>query len=606
MSLPLLLDAIAARGAFARLSASLPAPGESRTVGGLHGSADAPLIAALARAHPGRFFAIVADGVPEAERWLADLDAVDDALSVAFYPPREGFGEAEPHAEVAGERVDTLERLSRGDVRVLLTTSRAVMERTRLPGAIRALRMALRKGDSVPLSSLVSGLSSRGFERVPMVEDVGQFSVRGGIVDIYSFGMTDPVRAEFWGDEIVELRHFDLTTQRSVRPADVAVILPTEAGNVGAAEGADAPADNEARASVHSLWPPDTIVIVPFGTALEPELRRTWEEAEHHIELARRRGEDVARREELLLAPERALAALAAFGRLTVGVGDPADVRFRVLPPEPIDRDIKRLARLVRDGTPTVILCDNAGQAERLDELLTGDFGGPSPAALVIGVLHGGFMLPAEGATPALRVFTDHEIFRRDRRLRRARKYATAAVLETITALTPGDFVVHLEHGVGIYRGLERIFVRESTVEVAIVEYAGGDRLNVPLYRIDQLERYRGASDANPDEPPPTLHQLGGRRWSQQRDRTRAAIREMTSELLDLYARRQIARRPPHEPDTAWQRQLESSFLFEDTPDQRRATVDIKRDLEAPRPMDRLLVGDVGYGKTEVAVRAAF
>jgi transcription-repair coupling factor (superfamily II helicase) len=281
-------------------------------------------------------------------------------------------------------------------------------------------------------------------------------------------------------------------------------------------------------------------------------------------------------------------------------------VRFRALQPEPIDRDIKRLARLVRDGTPTVILCDNEGQAERLEELLAGDFGGPSPAALVIGVLNGGFTLPADGRSASLRVLTDHEIFRRDRRLRRARKYATAGVLEMITALTPGDFVVHLEHGVGIYRGLERIYVRESLVEVAIVEYAGGDRLNVPLYRIDQLERYRGAQDGNPDERPPTLHSIGGKRWAQQRDRTRAAIREMTSELLDLYARRQIARRPPHLADTAWQRQLESSFLFEDTPDQRRATVDIKADLEGERPMDRLLVGDVGYGKTEVAVRAAF
>ena len=240
--------------------------------------------------------------------------------------------------------------------------------------------------------------------------------------------------------------------------------------------------------------------------------------------------------------PEQVLAALHAFGTVVVNAPDPADVRFRALQPEPIDRDIKRLARLVRDGTPTVILCDNEGQAERLEELLAGDFGGPSPAALVIGVLNGGFTLPADGRSASLRVLTDHEIFRRDRRLRRARKYATAGVLEMITALTPGDFVVHLEHGVGIYRGLERIFVRESLVEVAIVEYAGGDRLNVPLYRIDQLERYRGAQDGNPDEKPPTLHAIGGKRWAQQRDRTRAAIREMTSELLDLYARRQIAR----------------------------------------------------------------
>ena len=599
MSLPAVLDAIAARPAFTRLQDALPTPGERRSVGGLQGSADAALVAALARANPSRFFAVIADGLPEAERWLADLDALDASLSVALHPPREGFGEVEHHAEVAGERVETLERLARGDVHILLTTARAALERTRLPGALRAFRLELRKGDVSPLPALTERLEAMGFERVPMVEDVAQFSVRGGIVDIYSFGMADPVRAELWGDEIVELRHFDLSTQRSVRPAEVAVILPVE--------GAQEPVAAEGeRASVQSLCPPDTIVVLPAGTALAPEWQRTWDDANHHIELARRRGEDVPPRDVLFLSPAEATASLRGFATLALGAPDPADVRFRVLPSEPIDRDIKRLARLVRDGTPTMILCDNQGQAERLEELLTETYDTASPAALVIGVLHGGFTLPSEPHAPPLRILTDHEIFRRERRLRRARKYATAAVLEAITALSPGDYVVHLEHGVGIYRGLERIFVRETTIEVAVVEYAGGDRLNVPLYRIDQLERYRGAHEGAPDEAPPKLHQLGGKRWAQQRDRTRAAIHEMTSELLDLYARRQLARRPPHAPDTAWQRQLESSFLFEDTPDQRRATEDIKRDLEGDKPMDRLLVGDVGYGKTEVAVRAAF
>jgi transcription-repair coupling factor (superfamily II helicase) len=202
-------------------------------------------------------------------------------------------------------------------------------------------------------------------------------------------------------------------------------------------------------------------------------------------------------------------------------------------------------------------------------------------------------------------VLTDHEIFRRERRIRRARRYITATALDTVS-LKPGDFVVHLEHGVGIYRGIETIFVGQSTIEVAVVEYEGGDRLNVPLYRIDQLERYRSASDVSEDSPPPRLHKLGGKRWAAQRDKARAAIREMTVELLDLYARRKIANRPPHVPDTPWQKQLESAFLFEDTPDQRTATTQVKGDMESTRPMDRLLVGDVGYGKTEIAVRAAF
>src|SRR5206468_4157456 len=265
----------------------------------------------------------------------------------------------------------------------------------------------------------------------------------------------------------------------------------------------------------------------------------------------------------------------------------------------------KRLKQIVADGTPTIILCDNAGQAERLDELLNDDR--VSPASLAIGVVDGGFVIPPRGADfPGYRVLTDHEIFRRERRFRRARRYTTGSALESLTALKPGDYVVHLEHGVGIYRGIETIFVGQSTIEVAVVEYEGGDRLNVPLYRIDQLERYRSADDVSDDAPPPRLHKLGGKRWAQHRDRTRSAIQEMTLELLDLYARRKVASRPPHVPDTPWQRQLESSFLFEDTPDQRRATTEVKADMESTRPMDRLLVGDVGYGKTEIAVRAAF
>jgi transcription-repair coupling factor (superfamily II helicase) len=150
------------------------------------------------------------------------------------------------------------------------------------------------------------------------------------------------------------------------------------------------------------------------------------------------------------------------------------------------------------------------------------------------------------------------------------------------------------------------VYVREATIESAVIEYEGGDRLNVPLYRIDQIERYRSASDVSTDAPPPRLHKLGGKQWKAQRDKTRMAILEMTQELLQLYARRKVTTRPAHGADGAWQRQLESSFLFEDTPDQRKATEDVKRDLEGERPMDRLLVGDVGYGKTEIAIRAAF
>lgn len=600
MSFPSLLDAIEQLPAFARVVNTLPAPAAALTVGGLAGSSDAVVVAALARRLTSRFFVVVSDAVPEAERWLADLTSLVEDTTVALYPPREGFGEAEPHMEVAGERVETLERLTRGDIRILLTTTRALMERTRMPRALRELRVELRKGGLHRLQDLIEHLESIGFERVSMVEDVAQFSVRGGIFDVYSFGMPEPVRAEFWGDEIVDLRHFDLNSQRSTRAVDVALILPVD-GHVR-----DDTSSIE-RSSVMSLFPPDTLVVRPAGASVDPEMRRTWDDAQHHIDLARRRGEDTARRDDLFVAPDEAVRAYREFGSVNFvdTAQTDAEVVFPVRPPETVERDIKRLKRLVSDGISTLILCDNEGQAERLDELLNADEWAPSPAALTVGVLDGGFLIPPAPDRRGLRVLTDHEIFRRERRIRRARRYTTGIALETID-IKPGDFVVHLEHGVGVFKGIERIVVGQETLEVAVVEYEGGDRLNVPLYRIDQLERFRSNTDVSADSPPPRLHRLGGKRWAAQRDRTRAAIHDMTVELLDLYARRKVATRPSHVPDTPWQRQLESSFLFEDTPDQRTATSQVKKDMESGRPMDRLLVGDVGYGKTEIAVRSAF
>jgi transcription-repair coupling factor (superfamily II helicase) len=619
VALPALLEAVEALPEFALSLAALPPHSSRLHLSGLPGSSDSVVVTALSHRNPGRFFVVVAEGVAAAERWLADLQSLQEEIPVALYPPREGFGEAEPHAEVAGERVETLERLARGDVRILLTTARALMERTQLPRALALTRLELRKGDRRRPEDLAAHLESIGFERVLMVEDVAQFSIRGGIFDIYSFGMADPVRMEFWGDDIVELRHFDLVSQRSTRDAELALVLPVDGQLSGTAEESD-------RVSITSLFSPDTVVVIPDDSHIGPELSRTWDEAQHHIELARRRGEDAPDRDELYASPSAVTDVLGALGLValspdgtarssdflgeraiheSVTEAGTAAVHFPLVPPEPILRDMKRLREVVSDGLSTLILCDNAGQAERLEELLS-EGRRPPNAALAIGVLSGGFVIPPFDDSQGLRVLTDHEIFRRERRIRRSRRYATGTAIESLTALTPGDYVVHLEHGVGIYRGIEKIFFRESTVEAAVIEYEGGDRLNVPLYRIDQIERYRSASDITSDTPPPRLHSLGGKRWAHQRDRTRAAIQDMTAELLDLYARRKVATRPPHLPDTPWQRQLESSFLFEDTPDQRTATTDVKSDMERARPMDRLLVGDVGYGKTEIAVRAAF
>ncbi|HYC34052.1 MAG TPA: transcription-repair coupling factor, partial [Gemmatimonadales bacterium] len=532
----------------------------------------------------------------EAERWLADLNQLTDE-GVALYPQREALGEEEPHYEIAGERAETIEALLQGRLRILVTTARATAERTLVPAALERLRLRLAVGERRAPTAVAASLDEMGYRRVATVTEVAEFSVRGGILDVYGFGMAVPARIEWWGDDISSMRGFDLTTQRSLQELAEVTVLPVGVGRLG-----DGGAGNGApplRQNLLELLPSDTLIIEEaFGPDAD-EVQRAWTEAEHHLEVARRLGEDVPSRAAILEEPERWRERIAGFPRLLLRNGTP-DVQFGFFPPERIDRDLNRLRALLAGDPPTLILCDNEGQLERMSELLEeGGRRGALRVTLAIGALDGGFVMPA------LRVLTDHEIFRRARRLRRPRRYRQAAPSTATGTLTVGDYVVHLDHGIGIYRGIQTITAGETTIEVAIVEYEGGDRLNVPLYRLDQLERYRAAGEDG-DRPPPRIHRLGGTAWQRVRERTRAAIKQMAAELLDLYARRRVNAGFAFPPDTKWQRELESSFLYEDTPDQRKATDEVKRDMERPVPMDRLLVGDVGYGKTEIAVRAAF
>jgi transcription-repair coupling factor (superfamily II helicase) len=344
MPLPQLLAIVESLREFQHLLSDLPGPSARQSLGGLAGSSDAVIVASLGKNLPQRFYVVVSDDVAGAERWLADLTTLVEPDAVAFYPPRESFGEAEAHAEIAGERVETLERIGRGDLRIIVTTSRALLERTQLPRALASARLELRKGDTRRPEELAAHLEAIGFERVLMVEDVAQFSVRGGIFDIYSFGMAEPVRLEFWGDDISELRHFDLLTQRSTRDAELALILPVD-GQISTGES------EPERSSIRALFPPDTLMILPLGTHIKPELERTWAEAQHHIDLARRRGEDTPSRDELFESPETSAAALAAFGTVDLS-GEGARITFPFTEPEEIQRDIKRLKQIVADGIP--------------------------------------------------------------------------------------------------------------------------------------------------------------------------------------------------------------------------------------------------------------
>ena len=609
---PQLIQAMARQPQFPELLRRLPEPTQRLRIEGLPGSAPALLAAALAESLPQRMWVLVAAGPNEAEAAESDLQSILGEGAVVLYPQRETlpYEAAEHHFEVSGLRVEALEALLAGRTRVLVTTIRALQERAEIPTGLADLRLTLRVNESIRPDALAERLDSMGFQRSPLVEAVGEYAVRGGIIDLFGFGAPDPIRVEFWGDEIASIRHFDILNQRSTQELQQADILPVDIKPVVSEL-------EHVRRSVLDVLSRDAVLIELESAHIEQEFEKTWAQVLHLHGVERKRGGSPEAPQMLFLTPEQAANAVGAFARLTIrphvesgetenrGTGEV--LRFNARAAEPIERDMDKLNGLLRAGAvrgeDTYILCDNSGQLERLEELvqLAKGAGLPPRTYLAIGAVTGGFVL--EGADPPTRVLTDHEVFRRGRRLRRQRRFRGAVALESLSQLKPGDFIVHLDHGVGQFRGLEHVRVGETEIESLAIEYAGGEVLRVPVYRLDLIERWVPDQD---EATAPKLHKIGGKTWKNLRAKTEKAIEEMATELIQLYAERQLTERPPYSADSRWQREMESAFLYEDTPDQRQATADVKRDLESRHPMDRLLCGDVGYGKTEIAIRTAF
>ncbi|HEY0020100.1 MAG TPA: transcription-repair coupling factor [Longimicrobium sp.] len=623
---PLLIESFQTVPAFRALAASLPRVGERALASGLAGSSVMVMLAALHRVRPERIWLLVAGGPEDADQAASDLEALLGEQAVFLYPQRESlpYEEGEPHLEIGGARVEALEALLSGRARLMVTTARAMQELSPAVDGLRDLRLEIKAGDTVRLPELSARLEDMGFERVATVEEVGQFALRGGIVDVFGFGTPEPARIELLGDEVDSIRFFDILSQLSVRAVDHLQLLPVDLKSVdGMGDGksaspssssesteAAAPSGDAERRSLLDYVPEDTVVVHLHGTGTRQELERTWGEVVRLHDAEVKRGTRPEDPERLFFSPSHADQRLSAFPQLYIDDAGSAPLqsvsRFRALPPDPIDRDMGRLGDVLKGGAArgerTLILCDNQGQLERLQELLD-ELKVARTVELGIGSIGGGFVLA--DAEPPTRVLTDHEIFRRSRRIRRRRRFRGGAALESVAALKPGDYVVHMDHGIGQFRRMERVRLGEEEFETLVIEYAGGELLRVPVHRVDLIERYVGDADGD-DAPPPRVHRIGGKEWSRAKGKTQKAIQEMTAELLELYAARQAEKGYAYAPDTRWQREMESAFLFEDTPDQRQATEDVKRDMESQRPMDRLICGDVGYGKTEIAIRAAF
>jgi len=540
-----------------------------------------------------------------------------------------------PHPAVTADRLETLARLAGGEPGLVVATVRGVLQRVPRPARLVRALLALRVGQDVDPRALIERLVFLGYERLPEVESVGSFARRGGILDVWPVGQTDPLRIEFDGDAVASIRRFDSGTQRSlekladarVLPRYEVVIEPDEAetiaqrlreagdeaglapGGVGTHlfhEGLERFAgyyDADLGALADYL-PADAIVVTDDPDALAERARELESLAARAFAEARAHYPLISPPAQLYL-PAEAWDALRAARRgadwmgaiVAAGAVRAEGALFvECAPAEPLQRSLERLkahlAELSANGIAPVVLCDNPGQRDRLSEML-----GDAPATLGVGWVTEGFTLRGAG----LAVLTDHEIFARYRRRRRRLRRTGGLSAAELSQLKPGDFVVHEDHGVGVYRGIRRLTLGGQETDCLELGYAEKDVLYVPVHQLAMVSRYAAGDGARPG-----LHRLGSAQWQRTKARAKQAIQEMAEGLLRAYAARKALPGFAFKPDTVWQRELEASFPYDETPDQLRAIEDVRADMEADSPMDRLICGDVGYGKTEVAIRAAF
>src|SRR5215207_5024122 len=562
----------------------------------------------------GRPALLVAPDDRSARDLAADLRAYLAPRRVRLYPSR-GTGYAShvtPPPHLVGLRIDALDALGSEPDAVVVASATALAEA--VPDAsLRPAGFAIALGEEIALDSVADDLVGAGYERVEQVEERGQFAVRGGILDVYPATEERAVRIELFGDEVESMRWFSTFTQRSLGEAERVELAPAAeldaehreiaelAAMAAEEEGAESPNLAEALPLEHFRAPLElvseaTAVVLVGAEEIEPALRDHWEDVTTamHADDAQHLYVDVA--EPLT---ERAALSLTAAGE------DDEDA-FRAARAESPARSIKEaegeLQKLVHSGYRAVVAFDSRGEAERarygLDRLdarmLEGGRLSPDPGlSFAEARLREGFVSPEL----KLAVYP----FRRLVHRRRSEEPAPGAGRGRLafSELRVGDYVVHEDHGVARFAGFETREVGGVTRDYLYLEYKGEDRVYVPTDQLAKLSRYVGAGGE------PSLSALGGKRWQNMKARARKAAGALAGELLNLYAERRSRRGHSFAPDGEWQLEMEQAFPYRETADQLEAIEAVKGDMESERPMDRLICGDVGFGKTEVALRAA-
>ena len=553
--------------------------------------------AAAAVAESGGVHVFVAEDRDAAAYLLNDFYNLLDERQVYFFPSswKRSAAYGAEDAQGVVQRTATMHAVrnfSGKGYLVVCTCPEALAERVADAEALQRETITVRVGDRISIEVLEQALVDASFTRVDFVYEPGQYSVRGGIVDVFSYSESKPYRLDFFGDEVDSIRRFNISSQLSSDRLERVEIIPDlNAGTPAAAKVSFARfAGAEA-----SWWFYDADFVLRRVNDIR---RRTLSDMEHPDEI------------DSLLTSRNSLVADLSGSRIFLLRDNlperpaAATVKFATSPQPKFNKNFEMLAddmiRGALRGYDTYILSENKAQVERLENIFHQIGRGQAVVRSLSTTLHEGFV----DNDLKLCLYTDHQIFDRYQRYRingEIRREEQMTVAE-LNQLRPGDYVVHIDHGVGRFDGLVKIAAGDGRMQEAIkLVYKDGDVLFVNVHSLHRISRYKSG-----DGEPPKVYKLGNGAWQKLKNATKKAVKDISRELIALYAKRKASKGYAFSHDSYLQHELEASFRWEDTPDQQSATAAIKKDMESDQPMDRLVCGDVGFGKTEVAIRAAF
>ena len=597
------------------LATAVEGNGCPAAVTGLASVHKAQMAAALAL-RTGKPLVMVCTDEGEANRLAGDLETLLGISALRLYA-RELF--IRPGAVASRQwemaRIGALYALAKGEGRLVVCTAEGLLQKTAPAQQLLDSALTLEIGGRWDLSELPLRLVAAGYTRCDQVEGVGQFALRGGILDVFSPLMEEPVRCEFFDDEIDSLGSFDTTTQRRTKNLDSALVLPA----------AELPGDTPP-ASAFNCLPADALICLCETSRIAERVKNVLFQAKEDTESLLAAGEPNGDLMRLLLSQNEWLSQLERFSVCMMEALPTS--RYPLNPRTLLTISAKQLSAYGGSldaaagdlehyrsaGFAALLLCGNPTRAKNLQRMLQErdipaalDFDGkalpqPGEVRLTVGALSAG----AEYPQLSLAILTEGQLTAAasgKAPARRAVKKDSRQKLLSYTDLTPGDLVVHAHHGIGRFEGMRKMPVDGVEKDYIKIAYAGGDSLYVPATQLDLVSKYIGGGGED-SQRPAKLNKLGGADWTKQKARAKAAAKDLAKGLIALYAERQ--RRPgfAFSPDSPWQREFEEAFDYAETDDQLRCIEEIKKDMERPVPMDRLLCGDVGYGKTEVALRA--